>query len=91
LSKILGASGGHRGRGKSGHGPHSSLALDFDLPSDKEINVRYWVSYFTPKISDDLLLVIDQVFQILRVFTVLNVVYDPLCEEKPLFQQKRIP
>src|SRR6218665_3405347 len=33
-------------------------------------------SIFTPKISDDLFLVIDQVFQILRFFTLLNVVYD---------------
>src|SRR6218665_2020423 len=39
---------------------------------------------FTAKISDDLFLVIDQVFrifpffsQIFRVFTVLNVIYDP--------------
>src|SRR6218665_586360 len=35
------------------------------------------MSIFTPNISYDLLLVIDQVFQILRFFTVLNVVYDP--------------
>src|SRR6218665_3263578 len=35
------------------------------------------ISIFTRKISDDLFLVIGQVFQILRFFTVLNVVYDP--------------
>src|SRR6218665_3448892 len=34
------------------------------------------ISICTPKISDDLFLVIDQVFQILRLFTLLNVVYD---------------
>ena len=35
------------------------------------------MSIFTPNISYDLFLVIDQVFQILRFFTVLNVVYHP--------------
>ena len=35
------------------------------------------ISIFTPKISDDLFLVIDHVFQILRFFTVLNVLYNP--------------
>src|SRR6218665_2531433 len=45
---------------------------------------REKISIFMPKNSDDLFLVIDQVFiiftlffQILRIFTVLNVVYDP--------------
>jgi len=33
------------------------------------------ISIFTPKISDDLLLVIVQVFQIFRIFTVFNVEY----------------
>src|SRR6218665_2902251 len=36
------------------------------------------MSIFMPKISDDFFLVIDQVFQILHFFTVLNVVYDTL-------------
>src|SRR6218665_3373048 len=49
------------------------------------------ISIFTPKISDDLLLVTDQVFQILRFFTVLHVVYDPFftrkTKEKPLFKK----
>ena len=48
------------------------------------------MSIFMPKISDDFFLVIDQVFQILRSFTVLNAVYDPFFTKKPLFQ-KRIP
>src|SRR6218665_1860886 len=34
------------------------------------------ISIFTPKISGDLFLVIDQVFQIFRFFTLLNVVYN---------------
>jgi len=70
---------------------------------------RFWTTVFsekmsiifTAKISDDLFLVIDQVFrifpffsQIFRIFTMLNVVYDPYMtlysQEKPLFQ-KRIP
>src|SRR6218665_1724591 len=41
--------------------------------------------FFTPKISDDLFLVIDQVFQILRDFTVLNSVYDPFFLDKTIF------
>jgi len=40
------------------------------------------ISIFTPKISDDLFLVIDHVFQILRFFTVLNVVYDHFFTQK---------
>ena len=31
---------------------------------------------FTPKISDDFFSVIDQVFPIVRIFIVLNVIYD---------------
>ena len=48
--------------------------------------------HFTPKISDDLFLVIDQVFrispffsQIFRIFTMLNVVYDPFLTRKTPF------
>src|SRR6218665_650145 len=44
--------------------------------------------FFTLTISDDLLLVIDQVFQILRFFTVLNVVYDPFFTKKPTISEK---
>src|SRR6218665_1141699 len=47
---------------------------------------------FAPNISDDLLLVVDQVFrifpflsQIFRVLTMLNVVYDPFLIRKTLF------
>src|SRR6218665_2338239 len=40
------------------------------------------ISIFRPKISDDLFLVIDQGFQILLFFTVLNVVYDPFFTRK---------
>src|SRR6218665_1972605 len=50
------------------------------------------MSIFTAQISDDLFLVIDQVFRIfpffyqnLRVFTVLNVVYDPVLTRKTPF------
>src|SRR6218665_1753563 len=63
--------------------------------------LRIKISIFTAKISEDLFLVIAQVFrifpffpQIFRVFTVLNVIYDPhmsfSSKEKPLFQ-KRLP
>src|SRR6218665_77017 len=38
--------------------------------------------------SDDLFLVIDQVFQISRIFTVLNVVYDPFFTRKTTISQK---
>src|SRR6218665_3430554 len=40
------------------------------------------ISIFTPKIHDDLFLVIDQVFKILRFITVLNVVHDPFFTRK---------
>ena len=40
------------------------------------------------KISDDLFLVIDQVFKILRFFTVLNVVYDPFFTTKTTISEK---
>src|SRR6218665_212935 len=47
------------------------------------------IPVFTAKISDDLFLVIDQVFrifpffsQIFRIFTILNVVYDPFLTRK---------
>src|SRR6218665_1478607 len=40
------------------------------------------ISIFRPKISDDLFLVIDQGFQILLFFTVLNVVYDTFFTRK---------
>src|SRR6218665_3031972 len=50
------------------------------------------MSIFTAKISDDLFLVIDQVFQIypffsqnFRIFTMLNVVYDPFLARKTPF------
>src|SRR6218665_2414402 len=46
------------------------------------------MSIFTPKISDDLFLVIDQVFQILRFFTVLNVVYDPFFTRETTISEK---
>src|SRR6218665_1293849 len=56
------------------------------------------ISIFTPKNSDDLFLVIDQVFlifpfffQILRICTVLNVVYDPFFTRKTTISEKRIP
>jgi len=32
-------------RGKSGHGPSYSVAIDFGPPSSQEINVRYWETY----------------------------------------------
>jgi len=48
--------------------------------------------FFTAKISDDLFLVIDQVsrifpffFKIFRIFTMLNVVYDPFLTRKTPF------
>src|SRR6218665_806253 len=46
------------------------------------------MSIFTPKISDDHFLVIDQVFQILRFFPVLNVVYDPFFTRKTTISEK---
>ena len=46
------------------------------------------ISVFTPKISDDLFLVIDQVFQILRFCAVLNVVYDPFFTRKTTISEK---
>ena len=53
------------------------------------------ISIFTAKISDDLLLVIDLVFrifpffsQISRIFTVLNVVYDPFLTRKTTISEK---
>ena len=57
------------------------------------------ISVFTAKISDDLFLVIDQDFrifpffsQIFRIFTMLNIVYDPYMtlssQEKPLFHKR---
>src|SRR6218665_980728 len=46
------------------------------------------ISIFTPKISDDFFLVIDQVFQILRFFTLLNVVYDLFFTRKTTISEK---
>jgi len=46
------------------------------------------ISIFTPKISDDFFLVIDQVFQILCFFTVLSVVYDPFFTRKITISDK---
>src|SRR6218665_2447540 len=46
------------------------------------------ISILRPKISDDFFLVIDQVFQILRLFTVLNVVYDPFFTRKSTISKK---
>src|SRR6218665_149889 len=53
------------------------------------------ISIFTPKNSDDLFLVIDQVFliftlsfQIIRIFTVQNVVYDPFFTRKRTVSEK---
>src|SRR6218665_3238686 len=46
------------------------------------------ISILRPKISDDFFLVIDQVFQILRLFTVLNVVYDPFFTRKTTISKK---
>ena len=48
------------------------------------------MSIFTPKISDDLslFLVIDQVFQIFRIFTVLNVVCDLFFTRKATISEK---
>src|SRR6218665_3233248 len=43
---------------------------------------------FTPKISDDLFLVIDHVFLILRVFTVLNVINDHFFTRKTTIFEK---
>src|SRR6218665_2271759 len=46
-------------------------------------------SIFTPKISYDLFcLVIDQVFLIFRIFTVVNVVYDPFFTRKTTISVK---
>src|SRR6218665_137420 len=42
----------------------------------------------TDKISDDVFLVIDQVFLIFRIFTLLNVVYDPFFTRKTTISQK---
>src|SRR6218665_2997614 len=45
--------------------------------------------FFTSKISDDFFsLVIDQVFLIFRIFTVLNVVYHPLFTRKSTMSEK---
>src|SRR6218665_3621455 len=56
---------------------------------------KIFISIFTPKNSDDLFLVINQVFliltlsfQILCVFIVSNVIYDPFFTTKALFQQQ---
>src|SRR6218665_1874138 len=46
------------------------------------------MSIFTPKLSDDHFLVIDQDFQILRFFPVLNVVYDPFFTRKTTVSEK---
>src|SRR6218665_721794 len=53
------------------------------------------ISIFMPKISDDLFLVIDQVFrivpffsQIFCIFTMLNVVYDPFLTRKTTISEK---
>src|SRR6218665_567060 len=46
------------------------------------------MSIFTPKLSDDHFLIIDQVFQILRFFPVLNVVYDPFFTRKIPISEK---
>src|SRR6218665_1364324 len=48
---------------------------------------------FSRKISDDLLLIIDQVFriffsQIIRIFTMLNVVYDPFLTRTTTISEK---
>ena len=46
------------------------------------------ISVFTLKISDDLFCFIDQVFQILRFFTLLNVVYNPFFTRKTTISEK---
>src|SRR6218665_2079979 len=47
------------------------------------------ISIFTPKFSLDLFcLVVDQVFRIFRIFTVLNVVYDPFVTRKTTISKK---
>ena len=53
------------------------------------------ISIFIAKISDDLFLVIDQVFrifpffsQIFRIFTMLNVIYDPFLKRKTTISGK---
>src|SRR6218665_3621695 len=46
------------------------------------------ISIFRPKISDDLFLVIDQVFQILHFFTLLNVVHDLFFTRKTTISEK---
>src|SRR6218665_61323 len=46
------------------------------------------ISIFTPKISDDLFLVIDEVFHIVRFFTLLNVIYDPFFTRKTAISEK---
>jgi len=43
---------------------------------------------FHAKNSHDLFLVVDHVFQILRFFTVLNVVYDPFFTRKTTISEK---
>jgi len=45
------------------------------------------MSIFTQKIFDDLFLVIDQIFLIFRIFTVLNV-YDPFFTRKTTIPEK---
>src|SRR6218665_1145677 len=46
------------------------------------------ISLFRHKISDDFFLVIDQVFQIFSVFTVLNVVYEPFFTRTTTISEK---
>src|SRR6218665_3824457 len=46
------------------------------------------ISLFRPKISDDFFLVIDQVFPIFSVFTVLNVVYGPFFTRTTTISEK---
>src|SRR6218665_1748181 len=55
----------------------------------------FLMTFFLGKISDDLFLVIDQVFrifpffsQIVLIFTVLNVVYDPFLTRKTTISEK---
>jgi len=43
---------------------------------------------FTPKISDDILKLSTRFFQIFRIFTVFNVVYDPFFTRKTTISEK---
>src|SRR6218665_3947166 len=59
--------------------------------ADQDFSMKYFYkrnSIFTQKISDDPFFVIDHVFQIFNIFTLLNVLYyDPFFTTKTLISQ----